>query len=122
MVSGTNDQTKTMLELGVVEKLVYVIRYSREHCIVREACQSLSNITAGTKEDIKCVIEEGAIPILIRLAKCDEEDIKIEAIWALANAIVACGHDLINHFLSPEVLKVTDYSLINFIFYKFLII
>ena len=52
--------------------------------IRKEACWTISNITAGTKEQIQTVVDSAIIPPLIDLLTNAEFDIKKEAAWYIA--------------------------------------
>ena len=54
--------------------------------IRKEACWTLSNVTAGTPEQIQSAINAGVFPKLIELLQCSEFDIQKEAAWAVSNA------------------------------------
>ena len=60
---------------------------SRKSTLVKDACWTLSNITAGTAFQIQAVMDAKLIPLLITLMKSPEFEIKKEAAWAIANAI-----------------------------------
>ena len=45
-----------------------------------------SNIAAGTKSQIDMLIEYGFLPKLVELCKHGKHEVKIEALWTLANA------------------------------------
>ena len=55
--------------------------------IRKEACLTISNITAGTREQIQAVIEANIILPLVHLLATAEFDIKKEAAWSISNAI-----------------------------------
>jgi len=50
------------------------------------ACWTISNITAGNKDQIQAVIDNNIIPPLIQLLSNAEFDIRKEAAWAISNA------------------------------------
>ena len=52
----------------------------------KEACWTISNITAGNKDQIQSVIDNNIIPPLIQLLDQAEFDIRKEAAWAISNA------------------------------------
>jgi importin subunit alpha-6/7 len=54
--------------------------------IRKEACWTISNITAGNKSQIQAVIDANIIPPLIMLLSTAEFDIRKEAAWAISNA------------------------------------
>jgi len=60
--------------------------------IKKEACWTVSNITAGNKDQIQAVIDDKLIPPLIYLLGHAEFDIKKEAAWAISNATSGGTH------------------------------
>eukprot|EP00488_Nonionellina_sp_1-RS-2012_P000300 TRINITY_DN10872_c0_g1_i1.p1 TRINITY_DN10872_c0_g1~~TRINITY_DN10872_c0_g1_i1.p1 ORF type:complete len:148 (-),score=24.54 TRINITY_DN10872_c0_g1_i1:340-783(-) len=54
--------------------------------IKREACWTISNITAGSKDQIESVIAANLIPSLIQMLKTEKFEIAKEALWAISNA------------------------------------
>lgn len=59
----------------------------------------MSNITAGTKDQIQAVIDSGLIPPLIGLLATAEFDIKKEAAWAISNATSGGSNDQIKYLV-----------------------
>merc|ERR1712003_557116 len=50
------------------------------------ACWTISNITAGNKDQIQSVVDANVIPPLVNLLNSAEFDIRKEAAWAISNA------------------------------------
>ncbi len=50
-----------------------------------EAAWALSNLSSGTTEQTRQVVENGAIPALIKLLKSPNKDGRAQAIWTLGN-------------------------------------
>nr|KAJ0190671.1 hypothetical protein LSAT_V11C800442100 [Lactuca sativa] len=73
--------------------------------IKKEACWTISNITAGNKEQIQTVIEANIIGPLIHLLQNAEFDIKKEAAWAISNATSGGSHDQIKYWVSEGSIK-----------------
>ncbi len=71
----------------------------------QEACWTISNITAGTKEQIQSVVEAGILPPLVHLLGTAEFDIKKEAAWALSNATSGGSHDQIKYLVQIGCIK-----------------
>ena len=71
--------------------------------IQKEACWTLSNIAAGTVDQIQCVVDSGSIPTLIQLASNEDVDaeVKSEACWVVLNA-TSCGSDAQIEYLVNE--------------------
>ena len=51
-----------------------------------EACWVLSNITAGSQEQLQMCIDFGLIDILVNILINDDTMVKMEAVWALSNS------------------------------------
>jgi len=62
--------------------------------IQKEACWTLSNIAAGTTNQIQAVIDSGSIPPLVELVNKGNTDkeVRSEACWVVLNA-TSCGND-----------------------------
>ncbi|MCH1923098.1 hypothetical protein L9G15_27180, partial [Shewanella sp. A3A] len=54
--------------------------------IRKEACWTISNITAGNTAQIQAVIDAGIIPPLINLLSNGDFKTRKEACWAISNA------------------------------------
>jgi hypothetical protein len=54
--------------------------------IRKEACWTISNITAGTSNQIQSVIDKQGIPKLIKILQAEEFEVQKEVAWAIANA------------------------------------
>lgn len=54
--------------------------------IIKEACWTVSNITAGTKDQITAVLNSHCVEPIVHLLKHGELEIKREAAWAISNA------------------------------------
>ena len=71
-----------------MQALYSLLASAQQHkkSIIKEACWTISNITAGTKDQINAVIEAGCIDPIVHLLKHGELEIKREAAWAVSNA------------------------------------
>jgi len=58
----------------------------RKRSIRKEACWTISNITAGNEKQIQMVLDANLIPPLVCLLREAEFDIQKEAAWAISNA------------------------------------
>lgn len=88
------DYTEVILECDAVPRLKQLITHSNRE-IQKEACWTLSNIAAGTVDQIQAVIDSGAIPPLVRLVSdsSTDQEVRSEACWVVLNA-TSCGSDL----------------------------
>lgn len=90
----TTDYTEVILECNAVPRLKELITHSNRE-IQKEACWTLSNIAAGTVDQIQAVIDSGSIPPLVALVKDKrtDQEVRSEACWVVLNA-TSCGNDL----------------------------
>ena len=62
--------------------------------IRKEACWVISNIAAGSVEQIQAVIDSGVFPKLIEFLKRDDQnDVRKEAVWIVCNALDGGNED-----------------------------
>lgn len=89
----TTDYTEVILECNAVPRLKELVTHSNRE-IQKEACWTLSNIAAGTVDQIQAVIDSGAIPPIVRLVrdKKTDQEVRSEACWVVLNA-TSCGSD-----------------------------
>ncbi|XP_019085985.1 PREDICTED: importin subunit alpha-1-like [Camelina sativa] len=73
--------------------------------IKKDACWAISNITAGTEEQIQAVLDENLIPTLVKLAQSAEFDIKEKAVRAISNAALGGSHDQIRFLVEQGCIK-----------------
>lgn len=59
--------------------------YHKKKTVRKEVCWSLSNITAGTPDQIQLCLDLGIIDKLINILINDDIEIKKEAVWAVSN-------------------------------------
>jgi hypothetical protein len=89
----TTDYTEVILECNAVPRLKDLVTHNNRE-IQKEACWTLSNIAAGTVDQIQSVIDSGAIPPLVKLVrdKKTDQEVRSEACWVVLNA-TSCGSD-----------------------------
>lgn len=87
------DFTEIVLECEAVPCLRQLIDHPNRE-IQKEACWTLSNIAAGTANQIQAVIECGAIRPLVDIVsnKGTDKEVRSEACWVVLNA-TSCGND-----------------------------
>ncbi|XP_039127064.1 importin subunit alpha-1b-like [Dioscorea cayenensis subsp. rotundata] len=85
--------------------LLNLLTHNHKKSIKKEACWTISNITAGNKEQIQAVITADIIGPLVHLLQTAEFDIKKEAAWAISNATSGGTHDQIKFLVSQGCIK-----------------
>jgi hypothetical protein len=84
---------KVLLENGLLSKFLPAFK-NGNHTQVKEMLWSISNITAGSREHIKFVINDPVMKVIFDLCKNVELDIRKEAVWIICNSIT--GGDLMS--------------------------
>lgn len=87
------DYTQVIIQCGAVPFLKKLVSHNNRE-IQKEACWTLSNIAAGTVDQIQAVIDSGAIAPLVKLVsnKKTDQEVRSEACWVVLNA-TSCGSD-----------------------------
>ncbi|KAF7339547.1 Importin subunit alpha [Mycena sanguinolenta] len=104
---GSNDKIQAVIESGVCRRLVDLLLHtstpklslhpvpspallqllsSPKDGIRKEACWTISNITAGSPPQIQAIIDANIIPPLINILQNADFKTKKEACWAISNA------------------------------------
>ncbi len=75
---------QSIVDCGVLRHMHKLLETGKES-VKKEACWTLSNITAGTAEQIQAVIDEDLFPAIVQLLDKATFMTKKEAAWAVAN-------------------------------------
>ena len=105
IVTGNDIQTQVIINCGALACLLQLLQANHKKSIKKEACWTISNITAGTKDQIQAVIDSTIIPPLISLLAHAEFDIKKEAAWAISNATSGGTADQIRYLVHQGAIK-----------------
>ncbi|TVU37179.1 hypothetical protein EJB05_10480 [Eragrostis curvula] len=96
---------KVLIEHGILNFLAQILVRNYPKNIKKLACLIVSNITAGSKDQIQAVLDAGVLSPLIPLLKTSEIDIRKEAAWAISNAASGGSSDQIQHLVSRGCLE-----------------
>jgi hypothetical protein len=91
-----------MIEAKVLPPLLKLLK-SNKKGIRKEACWTISNITAGNKDQISACISAGIMPHLIELLKTSDFDVMKEAAWAISNATSGGNAEQIRYLVNLQV-------------------
>ncbi|KAG5056048.1 hypothetical protein JHK85_008558 [Glycine max] len=97
IVTGDDLQTQVIINHQALPRLLNILTNNYKKSIKKEACWTISNITAGNKKQIQDVIEASIIAPLVHLLQNAEFDIKKEAAWAISNATSGGSHEQIKY-------------------------
>jgi len=80
-----NPPIAEVIAAGAVPRLVQYCQCYDNAPLLLEATWTLTNISSGTSEHTRVVIDNGAVPIFIHLVRCPHADVREQAVWALGN-------------------------------------
>merc|ERR1712190_711777 len=89
IVTGDDSHTQVILQGGALNHLKDLLGHNKKS-IRKEACWTISNVTAGTQDQIQEVVNAGLIPPVIQHLQNADFDIKNEAASVISNA-PSCG-------------------------------
>ncbi|CAI9109258.1 OLC1v1009045C1 [Oldenlandia corymbosa var. corymbosa] len=106
IVTGNNRQTQVIIDKKqALSCLLMFLTQGYPKKIEKEACWIISNITAGTEEQIQTVIEAGIISPLVQMLLNSEFKIKKEAAYAISNATCGGNNEQIKFLVSQGCVK-----------------
>lgn len=76
-----------------------------EMVISREACWTLSNLFAGSEEQVRKLMDFGILEKVIQLCLEGPDDMKKEAIWCVSNCTTHKNQNIISHLLRNQGLE-----------------
>lgn len=105
IVTGDDLQTQCIINHQALPCLLNLLTNNHKKSIKKEACWTISNITAGNKDQIQSVIDAGIFAPLIQLLHLAEFEIKKEAAWAISNATSGGTNEQINFLVNEGCIK-----------------
>lgn len=85
IVSGNDHQTQAIVDAGLMSKMLGLLN-TPKRMLRKEACWVVSNIAAGTQQQIGTVLKtKGCMQQVIQMAMTNEWEVRKEAIWVLSN-------------------------------------
>ncbi|KAH9730667.1 Importin subunit alpha-2 [Citrus sinensis] len=97
IVTGDDMQTQCIINHQALPCLLDLLTQNYKKSIKKEACWTISNITAGNVNQIQAIIEAGIIGPLVNLLLNAEFEIKKEAAWAISNATSGGSNEQIKY-------------------------
>jgi len=105
IVTGDDYQTQIVINCRALPSLLALLTADHKKSIKKEACWTISNITAGNKDQIQAIVENNIVPPLVYLLAHAEFDIKKEAAWAISNATSGGTHQQIKYLVEQGCIK-----------------
>jgi len=113
IVTGNDQQTQTVINKGALKSFHYLLSSpTSKKNVKKETCWTISNITAGTQEQLQAVIDADIIPPLIDLLANADFEVKKEAAWAISNSTTGGRKDQVEALVEmgciPPLCKLLD--------------
>jgi hypothetical protein len=89
---------------GLVQALNQIISHHKK-TVRKESCWVLSNITAGTQDQVQVCIDIGIVDKLIKILQTDDITVKNEAVWALSNCTASANPEQFQVFVQKGMIK-----------------
>ncbi|KAJ8771828.1 hypothetical protein K2173_027005 [Erythroxylum novogranatense] len=105
VVTGDDMQTQCIINHQALPCLLNLLTNNYKKSIKKEACWTISNITAGNKDQIQAIIEANIVGPLVQLLQNAEFDVKKEAAWAISNATSGGTPEQIKYLVSQGCIK-----------------
>ncbi|KAL6564141.1 hypothetical protein OROMI_015591 [Orobanche minor] len=105
IATGDDVQTQAIIDYRSLPCLFNLLTQNYKKSIKKEACWTISNITAGNRDQIQAVIEAGIISPLVLLLQNAEFEIKKEAAWVISNATSGGTNDQIRFLVHEGCIK-----------------
>jgi hypothetical protein len=119
IVTGTDDQTEVALQAGCLAPMS-LLATDPKKIIRKETMWMLSNITAGNNRQIQQVIDQDLVPRAMELLQAGDWDVKKEATWVLANAVVGGTPEQVGYLVQQgaiqglcSILEVNDTTVVE---------
>jgi len=74
-----------VIDAGVLQRLVEFAQDESNDELQYEAIWALTNIACGTTENVRSLVDAGAVPVLVRMLTSENSRTRDQAIWALGN-------------------------------------
>lgn len=107
ITAGTFTQTDSLLSCGLIPSLSHVLSVSTDQTVIKNICFALSNIAAGSNEQIQKLIEGKAFLKLATIFDTSGKRVKIVILHVFNNAIFSCGSpEHYAYLLSIQVIEI----------------
>ena len=106
ITNGDDFDTEKILEHGFLKNLCHMLTV-QNMTVQREVCWILSNIAAGTSDQIKALLfEPNLFQNLVSMLLNSPKEIQREALWCICNMTKNCDSDQLNFLIENNVLEV----------------
>ncbi|KAH3731391.1 importin subunit alpha-2 [Pelomyxa schiedti] len=107
IATGSNTETQAVIDAGVLPRILPLLN-SAKKSVRKETCWLLSNIAAGTREQVRLIaVERGIFERIIELLLDSSEamDVREEAAFVVCNAATKGSEDVTNVLFNKGALR-----------------
>ena len=108
IVTGTEAHTQVVLDCPMALPLLKKLLHGPKLAMRKEGCWAISNIAAGSQEQIQMMIDAGVIPLVVAIILSNngefEEALKKEALYVLGNVFSYGSVDQIVYLVEQNVI------------------
>jgi hypothetical protein len=110
ILSGNDGQTQRMIDAGAIPALSKILEIE-QIVIWREVCWVLSNIAAGSSQQVQALFDATppVFPKIVELLRTSTMDVEVqrEALWVVVNGLESCSWESILYLVDTlQVLRV----------------
>jgi importin subunit alpha-6/7 len=87
-VSGSEKQCQAVLDAKFLDHALDILKKSSSVAVKKELCWLLSNVCAGTHDQIKLIFHSQLEELLIEIAMSSRWEVRIEATWSICNICI----------------------------------
>lgn len=107
IVSGSDNQTQIVVDANILPSLVTLLSCSNKKNIRKETCWMLSNIAAGSRNQLDTLVMTPKLidNVLLQMSTATEWDVRKEATWVISNVATGGSNEHIALLLKTNVVK-----------------
>lgn len=80
---------------GLVQRLIWLMdNYQKQKIVVTPVLRAIGNVLTGSDRQTDCVLQGGAVEVLLKLLRHPQKNVRKESAWALSNITAGQPHQI----------------------------